>query len=123
MLDSAYDSGDIKALWVVGANPVLGIDNPDATKVRETLSKLDFLVVQDIFVNETAEIADVILPASSFAEKDGTFTNTERRVQRVRQAIQPVGATRPDLQIIGLVGQRLACSSLPATSPKQSSTK
>ncbi len=106
MLD-AIDSGDIKALWVIGSNPVLGSDNPDAMKVRQTLSKLEFLAVQDVFVNETAEYAHVILPASTFAEKDGTFTNTERRVQKVRAAIQPVGSTRPDLQIIGLLGSRL----------------
>jgi predicted molibdopterin-dependent oxidoreductase YjgC len=103
----AIDSGDIKALWVIGSNPVLGSDNPDVMQVRQTLSKLEFLVVQDVFVNETAEYAHVILPASTFAEKDGTFTNTERRVQRVRTAIQPVGSTRPDLQIIGLLGYRL----------------
>jgi predicted molibdopterin-dependent oxidoreductase YjgC len=104
---AAIESGDIKALWVVGSNPVLGSDNPDAMQIRQTLSKLDFLVIQDVFVNETAEYAHVILPASTFAEKDGTFTNTERRVQRVRAAIQPVGVTRPDLQIIGLLGYRL----------------
>lgn len=103
----AIDSGDIKALWVIGSNPVLGTDNPDSNAVRATLAKLDFLVVQDLFVNETSELAHVILPATSFAEKEGTYTNTERRVQRVRSAIQPVGAARTDLHIINLIGHRL----------------
>jgi predicted molibdopterin-dependent oxidoreductase YjgC len=74
--------------------------------------------VQDIFVNETAELADVILPAASYAEKEGTFTNTERRVQRVRQAIQPVGATKPDHEIIAAIGQRLGVP-MPSVSPTQ----
>lgn len=114
---AAASTGDIKAMWVVGANPVLGLEEPQANKVRDTLGKLDFLVVQDIFVNETAELADVILPASTFAEKEGTVTNTERRVQRIRAAIEPVGLSKPDLQIISMIGQRLGVS-LPATKPK-----
>jgi predicted molibdopterin-dependent oxidoreductase YjgC len=85
--------------------------------VREALKKLDFLVVQDIFMNETAEIADVVLPAASYAEKDGTYTNTERRVQRVRQAIEPVGISKPDLWIIKEIGQRWGVT-LPNTQPK-----
>jgi formate dehydrogenase (NADP+) alpha subunit len=116
MLAAAYDS-DIKAMWVVGANPVIGLDEANAGQVREALRKLDFLVVQDLFVNETAELADVILPASSYAEKEGTFTNTERRVQRVREALQPVGATKPDSTIIAGIGERLGVP-LPATLPK-----
>jgi predicted molibdopterin-dependent oxidoreductase YjgC len=117
MLAAAFDS-ELNAMWVVGANPVAGLDEPEARRVRQALEKLDFLVVQDIFVNETAELADVILPASSYAEKNGTFTNTERRVQRVRQAIQPVGASKPDLDIIAAIGQRLGVP-LPAVSPTQ----
>jgi formate dehydrogenase major subunit/formate dehydrogenase alpha subunit len=117
MMAAAFDS-ELNAMWVVGANPVAGLDEPEAAKVRQALEKLDFLVVQDIFVNETAELADVILPASSYAEKEGTFTNTERRVQRVRQAIQPVGATKPDHEIIAAIGQRLGVP-LPAVSPTQ----
>jgi predicted molibdopterin-dependent oxidoreductase YjgC len=76
------------------------LSDPDSTHVVHALEQLDFLVVQDIFLTETAVLADVVLPAASFAEKDGTFTNTERRVQRVRKAIDPVGSARADWQII-----------------------
>ena len=67
---------------------------------RPPFRNLDFLVVQDLFLHETAQIADVVLPAASFAEKDGTFTNSERRVQRVRKAVEPVGDSRPDWEIV-----------------------
>jgi predicted molibdopterin-dependent oxidoreductase YjgC len=106
MLAAAGD-GQLKAMWIVGSNPILGLEEPDSLHVRGALEKLDFLVVQDILLNETAELADVILPASSYAEKEGTYTSTERRVQRVRQAIEPVGASKPDLQIIAAIGRRL----------------
>ena len=76
-------------------------------KFEKALKGVDFLVVQDIFLSETAAIADVVLPAASFAEKDGTFTNTERRVQLVRKAIEPVGESRPDWQIIMDIMNRL----------------
>lgn len=117
MIEAAELKG-IKAMWIVGSNPVLSAEQPESNGVREALKKLDFLVVQDIFLNETAELADVILPAASFAEKEGTYTSTERRVQRVRQAIQPVGAARSDLAIIAGVGERLGVA-LPAVSPKE----
>lgn len=68
----------------------------DIAHAREALEKLEFLVVQDIFLTETAKMADVVLAGTSFAEKDGTFTNTERRVQRVRKAIEPIGSAKPD---------------------------
>ncbi len=68
--------------------------------VIESLRKLEFLVVQEIFLSETAALADVVLPATCFAEKDGTFSNTERRVQRVRKAVDPPGEARPDWQIV-----------------------
>lgn len=97
MLDEARQ-GKLKAMYIVGENPI--ISDADANHVAAALNKLDFLVVQDIFLTETAALADVVLPAASFAEKDGTFTNTERRVQRVRQAIFPVGDSLPDWQII-----------------------
>ena len=84
-------------MYVVGENPLLS--EPDLRHAREAMENLKFLVVQDIFLHETAEIADVVLPATSFAEKDGTFTNSERRVQRVRKAIEPVGQSRPDWDI------------------------
>jgi formate dehydrogenase alpha subunit len=97
--------GQIKALYVVGENPLLS--DPDLKHIRAAFDKLEFLVVQDIFLTETAKLADVVLPATTFAEKDGTFTNTERRVQRVRQAIQPVGNCRPDWRITCEIAQRM----------------
>ncbi|MBM7854792.1 formate dehydrogenase major subunit/formate dehydrogenase alpha subunit [Desulfohalotomaculum tongense] len=93
--------GCIKAMYIVGENPVLSDAN--AGDVKEALQKLDFLVVQDIFLTETARLADVVLPAASFAEKEGTFTNTERRVQKVRKAIAPMGRARADWEIICLL--------------------
>jgi len=92
------ESGKIRALFIMGENPVL--TDPNAGKVRQELSHLDLLILQDIFFTETAELAHVVLPGVSFAEKDGTFTNTERRVQRVRKAIEPLGNARPDWKII-----------------------
>jgi len=97
--------GKIAAMWIMGENPVLS--DPNLTHVVAALQKLDFLLVQDIFMTETAELADVVLPAASFAEKDGTFTNTERRVQRVRRAVRPPGEARDDLTIINLVTARM----------------
>jgi formate dehydrogenase major subunit len=88
----------LKALYIMGENPVAS--NPNASQVTAALKKLDFLVVHDIFMTETANLAHVVLPAVSFAEKDGTFTNTERRVQRVRKALSPVGQARADWEII-----------------------
>ncbi len=90
--------GEIKFLYIMGENPMLS--DPDQKHVRAGLEALDFLVVQDIFLTETAELADVVLPAASFAEKDGTFTNTERRVQRVRQAIPVPGQAKADWVIL-----------------------
>jgi formate dehydrogenase alpha subunit len=97
MFDSALE-GNIKALYIMGENPVLS--NPDITHTVNALKKLDFLIVQDIFLSETAELADIVLPAATFAEKDGTFTNTERRVQKMQAAIKPVGDSKPDWEII-----------------------
>ncbi len=101
----AIGTGKIKALYVVGENPA--ISDPDQHHVLENLEKLDFLVVQDIFLTETAKLAHVVLPAASFAEKSGTFSNTERRVLRVRQAIEPVGNSWPDWKIICEISRRL----------------
>jgi formate dehydrogenase alpha subunit len=99
------EDGKVKALFIMGENPIL--TDPNASKVRAELSHLELLVVQDIFLTETAELAHVVLPAVSFAEKDGTFTNTERRVQRVRKAIEPVGNARADWEIICDLSTRL----------------
>ena len=90
--------GELKALVVIGENPMMS--DPDLHHVEEALEKLEFLVVQEIFLSETARYADVVLPAACFAEKDGTFTNTERRVQRVRKAVDPPGQARVDWEII-----------------------
>lgn len=95
---SAAAHGDIKAMFIMGENPVLS--DADAGHVAEGLKKLDFLVVQDIFLTETAQYADVVLPSACFAEKDGTFSNTERRVQRVRKAVNPPGEALADWEII-----------------------
>ena len=95
----------VKALFILGENPLLS--DPNANKVKEELKHLDLLVVQDIFLSETAELAHIVLPGVSFAEKDGTFTNTERRVQRVHKAIEPIGNARPDWQIICDLSSRL----------------
>jgi formate dehydrogenase alpha subunit len=87
MFEAAHH-GSVKAMYILGENPVL--TDPNANHIKEALANLEFLVVQELFLTETAQFADVILPAASFAECDGTFTNTERRVQRVRKAIEPI---------------------------------
>lgn len=99
-------TGDIRAMYIVGENPLLS--EPNLRHATGLIRALDFLVVQDLFLHETAELADVVLPAASFAEKDGTFTNSERRVQRVRPAIAAVGASRPDWEIICDLARRMA---------------
>jgi predicted molibdopterin-dependent oxidoreductase YjgC len=96
MLNRAED-GDVKAMFILAENPMM--TDPDVNHVRKCLQSLDLLVVQEIFMSETAELADVVLPGACFAEKDGTFTNSERRVQRVRKAVEPPGKARPDWQI------------------------
>jgi len=101
----AMAAGDLRAVYVVGENPMLS--DPDQQHVEKALRGLDLLVVQDIFLSETATIADVVLPATSFAEKDGTFTNTERKVQRVRRAVAAPGAARSDWEIIADLARRL----------------
>lgn len=90
--------GAIKMLYIMGENPM--VSDPDLNHVRHALEGAEFLVVQDIFLTETAQLADVVLPAAAFAEKDGTFTNTERRVQRVRKAINAPGEAKADWEII-----------------------
>jgi formate dehydrogenase alpha subunit len=101
----AAHEGAIKAMYLMGENPSLS--DPDGKHVREALDRLEFFVVQDIFLSETAQFADVVLPACSFAERDGTFTNTERRVQRVRKAIEPVGVSQPDWWITCEIARRM----------------
>jgi formate dehydrogenase alpha subunit len=101
----AIPEGKIKALYIVGENPV--ISDPDSDHLVKAFQQLDFLVVQDIFLTETGKLADVVLPATTFAEKAGTFSNTERRVALVRQAVPPLGGSRPDWQIIAEISRRL----------------
>ncbi|MGQ9569320.1 MAG: formate dehydrogenase subunit alpha [Thermodesulfovibrionales bacterium] len=103
MIKSANE-GNLKAMYIMGENPVLS--DPDVNHTIKALKKLDFLVVQDIFITETAELADVILPSSCFAEKEGTFTNTERRVQLVRKAVEPPGEAKEDSWIITQLARR-----------------
>lgn len=100
---SGANLGRIKGMFIMGENPMLSEPNQNHTK--ESLEKLEFLVCQDIFINESGEMADVILPATSFAEKDGTFTNTDRRVQRCRAAVEPVGNSLPDWKILSELGK------------------
>ena len=102
---AAAGSGKIKALYVMGENPLLS--DPDLQHVAKELQKLDLIIVQDIFLTETAQMADVVLPACAFAEKEGTFTNTERRVQRVRKALEPPGEARADWEIICGISSRM----------------
>ena len=104
MTKAAFE-GSLKAMYIMGENPALS--EPDINHTIKTLKKLDFLVVQDIFMTETAELADVVLPAACFAEKDGTFTNTDRSVQRIRKAVEPPGEAKEDAYIIIELAKRL----------------
>jgi formate dehydrogenase major subunit len=101
----AIHQGSVRGLYVMGENPAMS--DPDLNHARQALAKLEHLVVQDIFLTETAFHADVVLPASAFPEKTGTFTNTDRRVQLGRQALEPPGAARQDLWIIQELARRL----------------
>jgi formate dehydrogenase alpha subunit len=112
---AAAEEGRIRCLYVVGENPM--VTDPDLNHVRDALGKTEFLVVQDLFPTETCQYADVIFPATSFAEKDGTFTNTERRVQLVRKALDPPGEARGDWQIVSDVAKRMLA--LGAAAPDQ----
>ena len=101
----AAAEGRLKGLFVLGENPV--VSDADQNHVLHCLENLEFFVVQDIFLTETAKLADVVLPAACFAEKDGTFSNTERRVQLVRKAVDPPGEALPDWRILRDLGKRL----------------
>jgi len=98
-------SGGIRSLYIMGENPMMS--EPNLNQTRHHMERLEFLVAQDLFINESGSFADVFLPAASWAEKDGTFTNTDRRVQRVRQALPPLGESRPDWQIICDLAKRI----------------
>jgi formate dehydrogenase alpha subunit len=104
MVSGAYHKS-VRGMFVMGENPIMS--EPNQAHTQKALEKLELIVCQDIFINETGDMADVILPATSFAEKDGTFTNTDRRVQRCRAAVKPVGQSRPDWEIISDLGRRI----------------
>ncbi len=104
MIRAAAADG-IKAMYVLGENPLMS--EPSLVHAREAMNKLEFLVVQEVFATETAVLADVVLPAAAFAEKNGTFTNTERRVQRLTKAVEPPGESRPDWQIVSALAEKM----------------
>ena len=104
LMDAAH-KGEIKALYVMGENPM--ISDPDITHVEAALKHLDLLIVQDILLTETAKLADVVLPSACFAEKDGTFSNTERRVQRIRKAVEPPGQAKADWEILSAIATKM----------------
>ncbi len=114
MMPKAHD-GDLKALYIIGENPL--VSDPDLNHAEKSIKNLDFLVVQDIFMTETAKLADVVLPSACFAEKEGTFSNTERRVQRVRKAIDPPGEAREDWAIICDIAEKMGYS-MPFDNPE-----
>ena len=116
MFEAAH-SGKVNALYLIGENPM--VTEADTKSIEKTISHLDLLIVQDIFLTETAQLADVVLPAASFAEKDGTFTNTERRVQRVRKVIEPIGQSRPDWMIICDVAKHMGAEGFDYESPEE----
>jgi len=102
---AAAEHGEVKTLYIIGED--LAQSNPDTAFVERALSKLDFLVVQDLFMNATASHAHVVLPAAMFLEKEGTFVNTDRRIQRVRKAVEPPNGTRTDGDIINAIARRM----------------
>lgn len=114
---NAAADGKLKGLFVLGENPMMS--DPDQNHVREALEALEFLVVVDIFPTQTSEFADVILPAACYAEKDGTFTSTERRVQRVRKAVDPPGQARADWEIICDIAKRAGYDKMQYSSPSE----
>ena len=116
IFNSVYE-GDIEALYLIGENPVLSEAN--ASHAEEAMRRAKFLVVQDIFLTETAELADVVLPAATYAEKDGTVTNTERRVQRLHRAIDPVGDSRADWWITCEIARRMGAGGFDFDTPEQ----
>jgi formate dehydrogenase major subunit len=105
IIKSVLQPDGVRGMYMLGENPFLS--DPNINKVRKALSALDFLVVQDIFLTETAEFADVILPATSYLEKDGSYTNTDRRVQRGRKVTDAPGQARPDWEIVQDIARRI----------------
>jgi formate dehydrogenase alpha subunit len=110
---TGLESGSVRGMYVIGENPMTS--DPDLNHVRHALQQAEFMVVQELFFSETSHYADVVLPAASFAEKEGTFTNTERRIQRVRKAVSSPGEAMPDLWIVSELARKLLA--LGAASP------
>ncbi len=102
---AASKRGDLRAMWIMGEDLIR--TDPNTCHVKESLERLDFLVVQELFMTDTAKIADVVFPASSFLEKEGTFTNGERRVQKVQKVVDPLTGTKPDGQIVADMMNRM----------------
>ena len=113
---SAAEKKQVRAMYVMGENPALS--DPDKSHIEACIAALDFFVVQDIFLTETARLADVVFPATCFAEKDGTVTNTERQVSRVRKAVNPPGETMEDIWILNSLASRMGYE-MPAKTAKQ----
>jgi predicted molibdopterin-dependent oxidoreductase YjgC len=116
MMEAAHHR-TIKSLYIMGENPL--VSDPDLHHVQVSLGALEFLVVQDMFLTETAQVADVVLPAASFAEKNGTFSSTDRTVQLVRKAIEPLDGCREDWKIIGEIGRLMGYEGLTYSSPEE----
>jgi len=116
MMNEAHEGG-VKGMYIMGENPM--VSDPDLSHVEGSLENLDFLVVQDIFMTETAALADVVLPATSWAEKDGTFTSTERRVQYIRKAVDAPGEARADWEIISDIATRMGSDLFNYSSPQE----
>jgi len=116
-LPEAILAGQVHALFIAGGNPV--ISHKDAQHFQKSLRKLDFLVVADLFLTETARHADIVLPAAGWAEKDGTVTNTERRVQRVRAIVAPPGEARADWWIFQSLAQHMGCKAMTYAGPQE----
>lgn len=116
MINAAGD-GRLRALYIMGENPMIA--DPDINHARHCLEQAEFLIVQDIFLSETAQLAHVVLPGASFAEKEGTFTATDRRVQQVRKAIDPVGQARPDWQIICQLARQMGAIGFDFDTPEE----
>ena len=102
---STVGPGGVRSLYIMGENPMMS--EPNLNHTRRKIEQLEFLAVQDLFINESGAYADVLLPAASWAEKEGTFTNTDRRVQRVRRALEPRGQSRPDWEIVCRLAERI----------------
>ena len=114
---NAASAGLLQGMFIMGENPMLS--DPDQGHARTVLENLELLVVQDIFLTETALLADIVLPAACYAEKEGTFTNTERRVQRVRKAVEPPGAARADWEIICDIALRAGYGGMRYSTPSE----